>query len=90
MKKLFALTLILSLTMAAYSQNARKGPDGNYFALQRSAIGGDSTATGNYFTDTKGEKYPVFLNYKGKLYYLRTSKAGKVFRSYLKLEGEKL
>lgn len=42
-------------------------------------------ATGKTFTDTKGNVYPVYESNKGKLFYLRTSKAGKEYKVYLKL-----
>lgn len=84
MKKTLFILLILGLFAGAQAQNARKDAKGNYVAINSAR---DSTATGKTFTDQKSQVYPVFANHKGKLYYIRTSKTGKIYRSYLKIEG---
>lgn len=85
MKNLIALIIIglVALSFPANAQNARKDATGNYIAINHAQ---DSTAKQvATFTDSKGIKYPVFISAKGKLFYMRTSKAGNVYRAYLKV-----
>lgn len=87
MKKLLSLLVILSLITGAHAQNATVSNEGNYVAINHQLQGHDSAvATGKTFTDLKGNVYPVWRSRNGKLYYFRTSKAGNVYRAYLKLE----
>lgn len=55
---------------------------GNYrtLAVNKAAT---STPTGKTFTDSKGNKYPVMQSVNNKLYYLKTSKTGNVYKVYL-------
>lgn len=39
--------------------------------------------TGKFFTDSKGNKYPVCKTSNGKYYYTKTSKTGNPYRVYL-------
>lgn len=83
MKK-FLLIPALFIIMSAHAQNARKDANGNYTAVSRR----DTTAgkdTGHTFTDKDGKKYNVYVSPRGKLYYYRTSKAGNVYKSYIKV-----
>lgn len=85
MKKVFIM-LSLCSALCAHSQNARLDATGNYVAIHKS----DSTTgtpTHKTFTDTKGNRFPVFVTKTGKLYYMRVSaKTGKQYKQYLKLE----
>ena len=57
--------------------------EGNNFTEERTTRAKDSTATAYTFTDSKGNKYPIFLSKSGKAYIPRTSaKSGKYYRQY--------
>lgn len=81
--KIVALSFIMFLCFvgAASAQNAKQDASGNYIAISDTG----SKPTGKVFTDSKGIKYPVLVSANGKLYYMRTSKAGKVYKAYIKL-----
>lgn len=79
MKK-FIFIAILFLCTTTHSQIV-KDANGNYHQLKGTA---DTTATGKTFTDAKGSLYPVYKSSTGKLFVLRTSKAGNVYKQYLK------
>lgn len=85
MKKLMLLLAILSLAAGAKAQNAKVDAAGNYTAVSK-AVEADSakTTTGKTFTDHKGLKFDVKISPKGKLFYVRTSKAGNSYKVYLK------
>ena len=59
--------------------------DGNYIQAARSGRSADKgTATGKTFTTSKGDKYPVMVSKKGRLFVVRTSKkSGKEYKQYL-------
>jgi hypothetical protein len=85
-KKLFSVILIiLSLSFAGYAQTATKTPDGNYIAAKNQATGKQDKPTGKTYTDAKGIVYPLLISVNGKLYYMRTSKTGNVYKAYLKV-----
>lgn len=83
MKKLIAVLAIIMACITAQAQNARKDANGNYVAITATKTA--DKQTGATFTDTKGILYPVYESARGKLYYKRTSKAGKEYKVYLKL-----
>lgn len=70
----------LVLSQHSKAQNVRL--EGNTF-IQQSSVG-DSVATGYYYQDSQGLKYPVFLSSKGKAYcWLKSKKTGKMYKRYL-------
>ena len=83
MKKTLTLfAAILSLN----AQTVQKTSDGNYIAVVASKMAEKPKDTGKTFTDQQGNKYPVFISAKGKLFVIRVSKnTGKEYRQYLKL-----
>jgi hypothetical protein len=85
MKKLLLLLAIISLTTVCNGQNAKVDASGNYVALSKPAETDSAKATGKTYTDHKGEKFSVQISAKGKLFYVRTSKAGNQYKVYLKL-----
>lgn len=85
MKTLLLIISILSLTTGAKSQTATKDSTGNYVAVNRVKTLQESKNTGNTFTDSKGNVYPVFESVNGKLFYVRISKSGNEYKVYLKL-----
>ena len=40
--------------------------------------------TGHTFIDSKHKEWPVYISANDKLYYLRTSKSGNVYKVYIK------
>jgi hypothetical protein len=88
MKKtiLFFAVLLASAT-TTMAQNAKQDANGNYVAIQHDTTT-TGTATGRTFTDAKGVVYPVLQSAKGKLYYMRTSKAGNIYKCYIKTESK--
>lgn len=85
MKKLISLIIILSLTTGIKAQNAVKDSKGNYTAILKAKTTQEAKNTGSKFTDNKGTVYPVMESKNGKLFYVRTSKAGNEYKVYLKL-----
>lgn len=87
MKNLIALIVIgiLIMLFPAKAQTVKMDPSGNYVAVNTIKTDTAAKGTGKTFTDTKGAKYPVMESARGKLYYVRTSKAGNVYKVYLKL-----
>lgn len=83
MKRVIVAIAMIMATMTSHAQNAKKDASGNYVAI--AATKTPDKSTGNTFTDTKGIKYPVYESAKGKLYYMRTSKAGNQYKVYIKL-----
>lgn len=74
-------SLLLCLTASA--QHVTKDKNGNYTIAKRS----DTTAnkpTGHTITDRDGKVHPVYISVRGKLFWLRTSKAGNVYKCYIK------
>lgn len=84
MKKLLLIAYLFIVTVC-HAQQAKKDGSGNYVAVKRA----DTTAnkaTGHTFTDSKGKAYPVYISVNGKLFYYRTSKAGNVYKAYIKVD----
>jgi hypothetical protein len=85
MKLLTTLAIILGLSFGLNAQTIQKDAQGNYIAVKAPKIDEKPTDTGNTFTDTKGNVFPVYISKNGKLFVIRTSKAGNQYKQYLKL-----
>lgn len=87
MKNLIAFIIIgfVMLSFPANAQNAKVDATGNYTAINHSNDSSIAKPTGKTFTDAKGIKYPVLVSKNGKLFYMRTSKAGNVYKAYIKV-----
>lgn len=72
-------TLAILICLTASAQTV-KDSSGNYHA-QRSET---AKPTGKTFTDSKGVVYPLLISARGKLFYLRTSKTGNIYKVYIK------
>lgn len=83
----FICLFIMALVVSANSQTVRKDVNGNYVAVKAASDSATSTNTGKTFTDAKGNVYPVMMSKNGKLFVIRTSKAGTQYKQYLKLEN---
>lgn len=81
MKTILTIAALLLTMTAAQAQQVTKDAQGNYHAAKRDTA---NKATGHTFTDSKGQTYPVYESINGKLYYMRTSKSGNVYKVYIK------
>lgn len=71
---------LLAISSGLKAQNVKL--EGKTFVQQ--ATVGDSTATGYYYQDRQGNKYPIFLSSRGKAYcWVKSKKTGKMYRKYL-------
>lgn len=85
-KVLLTLAAFIMLQATGRAQNARIDEKGNYVTLSTKDTSKQPLkATGKTFTDSKGKTYPVYISKNGKLFYIRTSKAGNTYPSYIKL-----
>lgn len=84
------VTLFLSLFLAsslAFSQTkVVRDSSGNFVTKTASKKATEDKQTGQTFTTSKGETYPVYESVNGKLYVIRTSKNGNQYRQYLQTE----
>ncbi len=83
MKNLITIAAVM-ICLTAHAQHAVKDAQGNYHAVTRSTDTGARKPTGKTFTDSKGKSYPLYLSVNGKLYYMRTSRSGNVYKAYIK------
>jgi hypothetical protein len=89
MKQLSKIAFILCLAImgaviAGNAQTVKQDASGNFYAAK--AAKDSATDTGKTFTDTKGNQWPVMKSKSGKLFVIRTSKTGKTYRQYLKVD----
>jgi uncharacterized protein YxeA len=85
MKKTLITIASLFVVLAAGAQTkAVKDATGNYIASHK-ADTASNKPTGKTFTDSKGKVYPVYESVNHKLYYMRTSKSGNVYKAYIKV-----
>lgn len=83
MKKIiiYAFLLMGVSAQAQQKQNVRYDKaTGNFYAIKSDT----ATQTGRFYVDSKGTMCPIFKSKKGKLYALRTSKNGNVYKFYIK------
>jgi len=86
-KALMLLLAVLSLTVGTKAQNAKVDATGNYIAVSKAVEADSAKNTGKTFTDHKGLKFDVKISPKGKLFYVRTSKAGNQYKVYLSVKN---
>lgn len=83
MKKLLTITALCVALSATAQTKVTKDAHGNYIVAKRT----DTTAnkaTGHTIIDRDGISHPVYISAHGKLFYMRTSKAGNVYKCYIK------
>jgi len=84
------IILLVGFTTAANAQTKVKtDAQGNYVTVKKERkerAATPATPTGKTFTDAKGKVYPVYQSEKGNLFITRTSKSGKEYKQYLKVE----
>ena len=81
MKKLI---FIFAIIFAQYcqAQTIVKDANGNYQQVQKAKE--EPIKTGNFYTDSKGIKYPIYKSARGKLFVIKTSKnTGNQYKIYL-------
>jgi len=81
-KKLITIGSLL-LCLTAHAQHVTKDKNGNY-TISAKADTANLKPTGHTITDRDGNVHPVYISQRGKLFWLRTSKNGKVYKSYIK------
>lgn len=84
MKKLITIAFLFIVFTVQAQTRVTKDAKGNYVQVSRADTGANK-ATGATFTDKTGKVFPVYVSSRGKLYYLRTSKSGNVYKSYIKV-----
>lgn len=84
MKKLLTF-IALALSLSTQAQNVKQDSNGNYIAIKQHKEAQQPVPTGHTYTDSKGITYPVYSTTAGKLFIIRTSKAGNQYKQYLKL-----
>jgi hypothetical protein len=77
--------LCVSAIVSNAQTSVKTDSTGNYIAIsvKGQKTGSKAVATGKYFTDSKGVKYPVYKSVNGKLFYTRVSKSGNKYNVYL-------
>lgn len=83
MKNLITI-LSLFIVLTGHTQTrVTKDAKGNYVVAKKDSASNKST--GSTITDKDGKIHPVYITAKGKLYYMRTSKNGNVYKCYIKV-----
>lgn len=85
------LIILFAGVMAAANAQTKVKTDaqGNYITVKKERKAQEAkpaTNTGKTFTDATGKVYPVYQSEKGNLFITRTSKSGKEYKQYLKVE----
>jgi len=84
MKKLTLITALILASFAGMAQTkVSKDAAGNYIAIKKAVDTAKLTPVAQ-FTDSKGNVYPVYKSVNNKLFYNKTSKAGNVYKVYIK------
>ena len=79
----FTLVAIFSM-LSGNAQNVKQDANGNYSAIGRVKDSTSAKPTGQTYTDSKGNTYPVMISKNGKLFVVRISKTGNRYNYYLK------
>ncbi len=82
MKSIFTIISLFIVMLGHAQTRVTKDAKGNFIVAKRDTAA--NKATGQTITDRKGNVYPVYKSVNGKLYYMRTSKAGNVYKCYIK------
>jgi len=83
MKTTTILTAFILLSLTGMAQTkVVKTASGNYQAIK--AAKDTAHFTGHTFIDSKLKEWPVYISANDKMYYLKTSKTGNVYKVYIK------
>lgn len=83
--KIIIIWLLVVVSLASNAQKVTRDAKGNYIAVKATQSAESSKPTGKTYTDSKGNVYPVYESKNGKLFVIRTSKAGNQYKQYLKV-----
>lgn len=83
MKKLILIASLFIAFTAQAQQHITKDANGNYTVTKQDTT---NKATGKTITLADGKVLPLYLSVHGKLFYNRVSKAGNVYKVYIKTE----
>jgi len=87
-KVILTIAVVLFSIAGVNAQKVTTDAQGNYVAVKRDFAREEAKETGKTYTDLKGVKYPVMESAGGKLFVVKTSKAGNEYRMYLKMEQD--
>lgn len=85
-KVILSLGLFLAISSSYSQTKVVKDSSGNFKVAKAPKKASEDKATGQTFTSSKGETYPVYVSDNGKYYVIRTSKSGNQYRQYLSVE----
>lgn len=87
MKTLITLMLLVLGTMTLHAQTGID-KDGNFYQTSKSKT--PPKSTNKTYTNSKGDKYPVFETATGKMFInMKSKKSGKEYRKYLEFDKPK-
>jgi len=85
MKTFKTLVVLMLLTAGVQAQTIKRDAEGNYIQVSKGKE--EPKKTGHWYKDSKGRKYDVYMNAKGRLFVIKTSaKTGKEYRYYLPIK----
>ena len=85
MKRSIIVAVLAMMCIGAFAQEVKKNAQGVYVSVKAKATTEDKK-TGEFYQDSKGVKYPIYVSAGGKYYIIRVSKnTGKEYKQYLKL-----
>jgi hypothetical protein len=84
-------TIIIALILASFTGFSQtkivRDANGNFVTQKAPKKASEDKPTGQTFTTSKGEEFPVYVSERGKYYVIRTSKeTGNQYKQYLKIE----
>lgn len=85
MKTLISMLLLFLCLNVVGQKNITIDKNGNYVSASVTKSETTSKATGKFFIDSKGIKYPVYVSSNNKLFYYKVSKSGTTYKTYLKI-----
>jgi hypothetical protein len=86
-KTTIIIALILSSFVGFSQTKIVRDANGNFVTQKAPKKASEDKPTGQTFTTSKGEEFPVYVSERGKYYVLRTSKeTGNQYKQYLKIE----
>jgi hypothetical protein len=90
MKNSLFAAMLLSMFLfssVSFGQNIQKDANGNYSVVKKEKTTKEKkpdVKTGQTFTDSRGNVWPIYRGARGGLYALITSASGNVRKQYLK------
>lgn len=83
MKKIMFMAVLAVMCLCANAQ-VKKDSTGVYTSVSK--VKAPAQATGEFYRDSKGIKYPIYKTATGHFYIVRVSKnTGKEYKAYIKL-----